>query len=63
MKETNISSDQKKEWREKQKAYYETHRKEWNEYQREYKRKRYAEDPEYRERMLKYGRKYRQNKK
>lgn len=58
------TSTQKKKWREKQRAYYESNREKWNAYQREYKKKRYAEDPEYRERMLEYSRKkYAANKK
>lgn len=62
MKKT--TSSQKKKWREKQSAYYESNREKWNAYQREYKKKRYDEDPEYRERILEYSRKkYAANKK
>ena len=41
----------RKKWRKKQNSYYEKNREAWNEYQREYKRRRYAEDPEYREKL------------
>ena len=48
---------------ENQAQYYEKHREAWNEYQKLYKRRKYAEDPEYRERVKAYQKaRYAKNK-